>query len=61
MGTGIGQYGMAMASSPRHDLDVTYVTAEIGHYANDGANIMIINNGWLEQPLEAANRKDLAD
>jgi spore coat protein CotF len=59
--SGIGQYGVAMASSPRHDLGVHYgrLTTEIGHYADDGANIMI-NNGWMEQPPVAADRKVLA-
>ncbi|WP_085522660.1 DUF3231 family protein [Tuberibacillus sp. Marseille-P3662] len=58
--SGIGQYGVAMAASPRHDLSVHYarLTAEITKYANDGANIMI-NYGWMEQPPEAPNRKEL--
>lgn len=61
IGSGIGQYGMAMASSPRHDLGVHYVrlVGELVHYADDGANIMI-NNCWLEDPPKAADRKDLA-
>lgn len=60
--SGIGQYGVAMASSPRHDLGVQYtrLIAEIAKYSNEGANIMI-ENGWLEQPPIAVNRKDLAD
>jgi len=33
--------------------------AEIGAYAEDGANIMI-DNGWLEQPPGAADRDLLA-
>ncbi|UOR13671.1 DUF3231 family protein [Halobacillus amylolyticus] len=59
--SGIGQYGIAMSTSPRHDLGVTYtrLMAEILHYSDDGANIMI-NHGWLEQPPEAADRKELA-
>lgn len=59
--SGIGQYGVAMAASPRHDLSVTYarLSTEIAHYADDGANIMI-NNGWMEQPPRAADRKKLA-
>lgn len=59
--SGIGQYGVSLAASPRHDLGAHYVrlTAEIANYANDGANIMI-NNGWMEQPPIAADRKSLA-
>jgi hypothetical protein len=57
----IGQYGVAMASSPRHDLGVMYAgfTAEIAKYANDGAQIMI-NHRWMEQPPKAADRKKLS-
>ncbi|MFD1038920.1 DUF3231 family protein [Virgibacillus byunsanensis] len=59
--SGIGQYGVAMSTSPRHDLGVHYtrLIAEIAHYSDDGANIMI-NNGWMEQPPMAVNRKELA-
>jgi rubrerythrin len=59
--SGIGQYGMAMSTSPRHDLGVTYtrLMAEIMHFSEDGANIMI-DHGWMEQPPEAADRKKLA-
>ncbi|ETI66145.1 DUF3231 family protein [Neobacillus vireti] len=57
---GIGQYGISMASSPRHDLGIMYarLTAEVYNYVNDGAKIMI-NHGWMEQPPEAADRKKL--
>ncbi|ASN07027.1 DUF3231 family protein [Virgibacillus necropolis] len=59
--SGIGQYGLAMAASPRHDLGVKYsrLIAEIAKYSNDGAKILI-NNGWMELPPIAADRKDLA-
>jgi len=59
--SGISQYGMAMAESPRHDLAAQYtkLMAEIGKYANEGANILI-DHGWMEQPPIAADRKDLA-
>lgn len=61
IGTSIGQYGMAMSMSPRHDLSLmyTHLIAEIGKYCNDGANLLI-ENGWMEQPPMAANRKHLA-
>lgn len=59
--SGIGQYGASISASPRHDLGVKYtrLMAEIARYSNDGAKILI-ENGWMEQPPMAANRKDLA-
>ena len=59
--SGIGQYGYSLATSPRHDLAAQYakLMTEIGKYSNDGANILI-ENGWMEQPPMAADRKDLA-
>ncbi|MDY0395572.1 DUF3231 family protein [Virgibacillus halophilus] len=59
--SGLGQYGAAMAASPRHDLGVHYtrLMAELANYSNDGAKIMI-ENGWMEQPPIAADRKKLA-
>lgn len=57
----LGQYGVSLSSSPRSDLAAVYVrlSAEIGHYANDGATIMI-ENGWMEKPPQSVNRKALA-
>ena len=57
----IGQYGASMSASPRHDIGVTYsrLIAEIAKYSNEGAKIMI-DNGWMERPPGAADRKDLA-
>jgi hypothetical protein len=57
----IGQYGMAVSTSPRRDLGVHYarLAGEIAKYAEDGANIMI-DNGWMEQPPRAADRDELA-
>lgn len=54
---GIGNYGMAIAASPRRDLGVKYASLipEISLYAEDGANIMI-KNGWLEEPPQADDR-----
>jgi hypothetical protein len=59
--SGIGQYGIAASTSPRHDLGLLYtrLAAEITHYSDDGANIMI-KNRWMEQPPEAADRKKLS-
>ncbi|GGA10415.1 hypothetical protein GCM10008018_64840 [Paenibacillus marchantiophytorum] len=59
--TGIGQYGISVSQSPRRDIAAIYtrLAAEIGHYAEDGANIMIAN-GWMEKPPHAADREALA-
>lgn len=58
---GIGYYGVSLGASPRRDLAATYtrLIAEIGEYAEDGANIMI-SNGWLEKPPSSPDRKNLA-
>lgn len=57
----IGQYGLSMAASPRHDLGAKYsrLIAEIAKFSNDGAKILI-DKGWMEQPPIAADRKKLA-
>ena len=57
---GVGNYGMAMAASPRRDLAMRYASLipEISLYAEDGANIMI-NHGWLEEPPQADDRDQL--
>jgi len=59
--SGMGQYGASMSTSPRHDIGVHYgrLIAEIGKYSNKGAKLMI-DNGWMEQPPIAADRKNLA-
>lgn len=58
---GIGNYGAAMAASPRRDLGMRYASLipEIALYAEDGANIMI-KHGWLEEPPQADDRNRLA-
>lgn len=58
---GIGNYGVAMGSSPRRDLGVTFarLQAEIALYGEDGAEIMI-DNSWLEEPPMADDRERLA-
>jgi hypothetical protein len=57
---GIGNYGAAMAASPRRDLGILYgsLIPEISLYAEDGANIMI-KNGWLEEPPKTDDRDHL--
>ncbi|WP_347552967.1 DUF3231 family protein (plasmid) [Pseudalkalibacillus hwajinpoensis] len=59
--SGIGQYGLSMSVSPRHDLGLHYVrlTAEIAKFSEDGAKMMI-DKGWMEQPPKAADRDQLA-
>ncbi|MBM7571335.1 DUF3231 family protein [Aquibacillus albus] len=53
---GIGKYGIAMSVCTRHDLAFQYgkLLAEIGTYAEDGADIMI-ENKWMEQPPQVPN------
>ncbi|WP_102345096.1 DUF3231 family protein [Bacillus sp. Marseille-P3661] len=57
---GIGNFGMALAASPRRDLGLKYASLipEISLYAEDGANIMI-KHGWLEEPPQADDRDNL--
>ncbi|TCP20338.1 uncharacterized protein DUF3231 [Scopulibacillus darangshiensis] len=59
--SGVAQYGVAMSQSPRRDIGVVYakMVAEIALFAQKGANILI-DNGWMEQPPGAADRKRLA-
>ncbi|MGO4890480.1 DUF3231 family protein [Anaerobacillus sp. MEB173] len=58
--TGIGNYGLAMSGSTRRDLITHFVrlSAEIGQYTEDGANLMI-KHGWLEEPPQSVDREDL--
>ncbi|CAM4080484.1 DUF3231 family protein [Lederbergia lenta] len=58
---GIGNYGMAMAASPRRDIGLKYASLipEISLYAEDGANIMI-KHGWMEEPPQADDHEKLA-
>jgi len=54
-------YGNALAFGSRHDVAATYARfiAEVGNYAEDGANILI-DLGWMEQPPQAADRDALS-
>jgi spore coat protein CotF len=58
---GIGNYGTGLSTTMRHDLGAHYarLAAELGHFGDDGANIMI-KNAWLEQPPSADDRNALA-
>ncbi|MDL4843213.1 DUF3231 family protein [Aquibacillus rhizosphaerae] len=56
----IAFYGSSLSVSSRRDLAAMYITltGELGKYAEDGANLMI-ENGWLEQPPLAPDRRHL--
>ncbi|MGX6444436.1 DUF3231 family protein [Neobacillus sp. K501] len=56
----VGYYGAGVSVSQRRDLAVEYTAlmAEVGLYAEDGAQLLI-KYGWLEQPPTAANREKL--
>ncbi|MBB6450728.1 hypothetical protein HNR44_002718 [Geomicrobium halophilum] len=58
--SGIGNYGLATAASPRRDLGADYgrLMLEVAQMAKDGANLMI-DNGWLEQPPPSPDREEL--
>src|SRR5690606_21347431 len=58
--TGHGNYSTAATASLRYDLTLNYqrLAIEIALFAQDGANIMI-QNGWLEEPPQAPDQKEL--
>lgn len=58
---GVGYLGAALSVSQRRDLALkyTYLMADIGRYAEDGAQLLI-EKGWLEQPPLAEDRRKLA-
>lgn len=58
---GTGNYGLAIAGSPRKDVAATYIRlfTEAGNYAKDASDLMI-ENGWLEEPPQADDRKALS-
>lgn len=57
----MANYGAALGASTRVDVAAEYgrLMAEIAQFGEDGAQIMI-KHGWLEQPPQAADRKELA-
>lgn len=59
--TAMVYYGAGWASSPRRDLSPKYLMAISGDLkiGNDWINLMI-ENGWLEQPPLAEDRRELA-
>ncbi len=58
---GMGNYGLAVSTSQRYDLAGIFVRlmAEVGAFSEDGANLLI-QNGWLEEPPQAVDRRKLA-
>lgn len=58
---GMTNYGLALGASTRIDLIVNYtrLMAEIMEYAGDGAKMMQ-KYGWLEEPPQAVDRRELA-
>jgi spore coat protein CotF len=59
---GVGYFGAGLSVSQRRDLALQYtiLMADIGRYAEDGAQLLI-KNGWLEQPPLASDRNELAE
>ncbi|MFA9557462.1 DUF3231 family protein [Evansella sp. AB-rgal1] len=57
---GIGNYGMALGASPRHDIGAMYskLMMESGLFANRFAEYLI-KNGWMEEPPQSENREEL--
>jgi len=57
----MANYGAALGASTRADVAADYsrLMAEIAAFGEDGAQLMI-KYGWLEQPPQAADRKELA-
>jgi len=58
--TGQGNYSTASTASMRYDLVTDYqrISLEIALFAKDGVDIML-KHGWLEEPPQAPNRKEL--
>jgi len=58
---GMTNYGTGLGSSTRVDVATDYgrIMMETAEFGEDGVQIMI-KNGWLEQPPQAADRKELA-
>ncbi|RIW35339.1 DUF3231 family protein [Bacillus salacetis] len=57
---GMGDYGMALASSMRKDIAMLYerLILNLGRFADEGTKIMI-KNGWFEKPPQTLDREEL--
>ncbi|PLS08611.1 DUF3231 family protein [Neobacillus cucumis] len=58
----IAFYGSALSVTARRDLAEKYIilTSDLLRLGEDGMNLMI-ENGWLEEPPKATNRKELGN
>lgn len=58
----LADYGAAFSSSLRMDESLSYgnLISELALYAKEGAKIMI-HNGWMEKPPQAADRDKLSN
>ncbi|WP_404451294.1 DUF3231 family protein [Virgibacillus necropolis] len=61
IGLSIGFYGISISAGIRRDIAANYtrLSAEIGLYSEDGANLMI-ENEWMEEPPRMIDRDELA-
>lgn len=59
---GLAYYGKSMSTAMRSDLNTDYarLSAEIGKYAESGANILI-ENGWMEEPPRMIDHKEISE
>ncbi|UGB28939.1 DUF3231 family protein [Metabacillus sp. B2-18] len=57
---GMGNYGTAIAASPRRDIAAEYskLLGEVGLFAENGAS-MLIKHKWMERPPHAVDRNEL--
>jgi hypothetical protein len=57
----IAFYGTALSVTSRADIAEKYIvmTGELVRYVEDGANLMI-ENGWMEEPPKASDRRALS-
>jgi hypothetical protein len=61
-GVALSNMGAALGQVMRHDLAAEFAAfiPMIGKYNNDGLNMMI-DQGWLEEPFTAADRKKISE
>jgi len=57
---GMGNYGTAIAGSPRRDIAAEYskLLGEVGLFAENGASLLI-KHKWMERPPHAVDRNEL--
>ncbi|MGE5397664.1 MAG: DUF3231 family protein, partial [Chitinophagales bacterium] len=49
--TGVGNYGVSISTSLRHDITLMYtrVLAEVAQFSGEGTRLMM-EKGWMEEP-----------